>query len=67
MAVCAKGAQRGSLARVRARFCLTGPLVTSDLPERGPVLAKLGFLLGKVGIYLAYWVVPLKTGLAKLA
>ena len=66
MAVCAKGAQRGSLARVRARFCLTGPLVTSDLPERGPVLAKLVYLYEKVGIYQAYWVVPLMCGLAKL-
>ena len=65
MGNCAKGAQRGSLARVFARFRLTGPLVTSDLTERGPILA-LYYLLGKVGIYPAYWWVALKTGLAKL-
>jgi len=66
MAVCAKGAQRGPLARVFARFRLTGRYITLDLTERGPVLAKLVYLYEKVGIYPTYWVDGLKTGLAKL-
>lgn len=41
----AKGAQRGPLARVFARFRLTGPLVTQKVTERGPIWAKSGFLI----------------------
>lgn len=44
---CAKGAQRGRQACVRARPCLTGPLITWGLTERGPIWPKSGFLIVK--------------------
>ncbi|MBD44739.1 MAG: hypothetical protein CMC65_05850 [Flavobacteriaceae bacterium] len=47
MGVTAIGPLRGRQACVLALPRLTGPLVTLDLPERGPVLAWSGFLLVK--------------------
>ena len=62
----AKGAQRPPQACVRARPCLTDLLVTWFFTERGPILAKLAYFMRKMGIYQAFWLGALRTGLVKL-